>query len=71
MGATLLLVGLVAAVITAPLFDRFFARRLAISIKCICPVIAAGWVALIFGGASASASPLAGCARALMAAHWQ
>ncbi|KAI0744766.1 MFS general substrate transporter [Earliella scabrosa] len=48
MGAALLLVGLVAAAITSPLFDRVFTNHLAISCKAVVPVQAACWIALIW-----------------------
>ncbi|KAJ7881071.1 major facilitator superfamily domain-containing protein [Mycena olivaceomarginata] len=48
MGATLLLCGIVAAVVTAPLFDRVFTSHLARTIKTLVPLIAAGWFSLIW-----------------------
>ncbi|KAI0737523.1 major facilitator superfamily domain-containing protein [Daedaleopsis nitida] len=48
MGGTLLLVGLVTAAITAPLYDRVFTHHLALSIKATVPVMAACWLALIW-----------------------
>ena len=51
MGAALLLVGLVAAAITSPLFDRVFTNHLAISCKAVVPVQAACWIALIWESA--------------------
>ncbi|KAI0351646.1 MFS general substrate transporter [Trametes cingulata] len=48
MGAVLLLVGLVAAAITSPLYDRVLTHHLAFSIKVFCPVLAACWLALIW-----------------------
>ncbi|KAJ6609864.1 major facilitator superfamily domain-containing protein [Mycena sp. CBHHK59/15] len=48
MGAVLLLSGIVAAVITAPLFDRVFTNHLAITTKILVPVLAAGWLSLIW-----------------------
>jgi FLVCR family MFS transporter 7 len=50
-GATLLLAGIVAAIITAPLFDRVFTHHLAVTSKFVVPCIAAGWIGLIFAGA--------------------
>jgi hypothetical protein len=50
MGAVLLLSGIVAAIVTAPLFDRVLTHHLAISTKCLVPVVAAGWVSLIWAG---------------------
>lgn len=48
MGACLLLTGLVAAIITAPLFDRVFTHHLSITTKVLVPCTAAGWLALIW-----------------------
>ncbi|GBE87090.1 predicted protein [Sparassis crispa] len=48
MGATILLVGIVAAGVTAPLFDRVLAYRLALSCKILCPILAGGWLSLIW-----------------------
>ena len=48
MGAVLLLVGLLCAAITSPLFDRVFTYHLAPCIKIGLPIAAACWVALIW-----------------------
>ncbi|KAI0370892.1 MFS general substrate transporter [Pilatotrama ljubarskyi] len=48
MGAVLLLVGLIAAAITSPLYDRVLTHHLAFSIKVFCPILAACWIALIW-----------------------
>ncbi|KAF9051051.1 MFS general substrate transporter [Hymenopellis radicata] len=48
MGACLLLTGIVAAIITAPLFDRVFTRHLAITAKVFVPIIAIGWLSIIW-----------------------
>ncbi|TBU57173.1 MFS general substrate transporter [Dichomitus squalens] len=48
MGAVLLLVGLVAAAISSPLFDRVFTRHLALFGKLLLPGIAACYLALIW-----------------------
>ncbi|GBE87055.1 predicted protein [Sparassis crispa] len=48
MGATILLVGIVAAVISAPLFDRVLSHHLALSCKCLCPILGASWLSLIW-----------------------
>ena len=47
-GATLLLVGLVAAIITAPLFDRVFTHHLALTGKILVPIIGVVWLSLIW-----------------------
>ncbi|THU99971.1 MFS general substrate transporter [Dendrothele bispora CBS 962.96] len=48
MGACLLLTGLVAAVITAPLFDRVFTHHLALTAKILVPILGAAWLSLIW-----------------------
>ncbi|KAH7888728.1 MFS general substrate transporter [Phlebopus sp. FC_14] len=48
MGATLLLSGILASVVTAPLFDRVFTYRLGATLKVLVPVVAFGWLSLIW-----------------------
>jgi len=48
MGAALLLSGIVAAIITAPLFDRVFTHHLGLAARIFAPIIAACWLALIW-----------------------
>jgi len=48
LGATLLLAGLIAAIITAPLFDRVFTHHLAITAKLLVPVVAGAWLSLVW-----------------------
>ncbi|GLB37685.1 putative MFS general substrate transporter [Lyophyllum shimeji] len=48
LGACMLLTGIVAAVVTAPLFDRVFTHRLAFSAKMLVPVTAGAWLSLIW-----------------------
>ncbi|KAI0043663.1 MFS general substrate transporter [Auriscalpium vulgare] len=48
MGAALLLSGIVAAVASAPLFDRVFTHHLGATVKILCPIIGAGWLSLIW-----------------------
>ncbi|CDO70414.1 hypothetical protein BN946_scf184999.g55 [Trametes cinnabarina] len=48
MGAVLLLVGLIAAAITSPLYDRVLTHHLALSVKVLCPILLACWLALIW-----------------------
>lgn len=50
MGATLLLAGVVAAFLTAPLFDRVFTHHLAITAKCLVPLVDLAWLSLIWAG---------------------
>lgn len=47
-GAALLLSGIVAAIITAPLFDRVFTHHLGLAARIFAPIIAACWLALIW-----------------------
>jgi FLVCR family MFS transporter 7 len=50
MGACLLLSGILAAIITAPLFDRVFTHHLAITSKILIPTVGGGWLLLIWAG---------------------
>ncbi len=50
--ACLLLTGIVAAIVTAPLFDRVFTRHLAITTKIAVPIVAVVWLSMIWAGAS-------------------
>ncbi|KZT05289.1 MFS general substrate transporter, partial [Laetiporus sulphureus 93-53] len=47
-GATILLTGIVAAFITAPLFDRVFTHHLALTCKLLCPFLGGAWLGLIW-----------------------
>ncbi|KAJ7346561.1 major facilitator superfamily domain-containing protein [Mycena albidolilacea] len=48
MGATLILSGILAAVVTAPLFDRVFTSHLAITAKSLVPILAVAWLCFIW-----------------------
>ncbi|CCM00979.1 uncharacterized protein FIBRA_03027 [Fibroporia radiculosa] len=48
MGAALLLVGIIAALVTAPLFDRVFTHHLALTCKVLSPVLGATWLSMIW-----------------------
>jgi len=48
MGAALILSGLVAAIVTSPLFDRVLTHHLALTLRCVTPIIAASWFSLIW-----------------------
>ncbi|KAK7053012.1 hypothetical protein VNI00_004333 [Paramarasmius palmivorus] len=48
MGATLLLSGLVAACISAPLFDKILTHHLAITAKILVPCLGGAWLSLIW-----------------------
>ncbi|KIL65843.1 hypothetical protein M378DRAFT_1032878 [Amanita muscaria Koide BX008] len=47
-GACLLLTGIGAAAITAPLFDRVFTHHLAITIKVLVPPLSGAWLSLVW-----------------------
>ena len=51
MGATLLLSGILAAVATAPLFDRILVHHLTVTVRALCTISGVGWLALIWAGA--------------------
>ncbi|PFH46175.1 hypothetical protein AMATHDRAFT_77780 [Amanita thiersii Skay4041] len=48
MGACLLLTGIVAAIVTAPIFDRIFTHHLAITSKILVPILGGTWLSLIW-----------------------
>lgn len=48
LGACLLLTGIVAAIATAPLFDRVFTHKLALTTKILVPCVAVAWLSLIW-----------------------
>ncbi|KZT29060.1 MFS general substrate transporter [Neolentinus lepideus HHB14362 ss-1] len=48
MGATLFLSGVVSAIVTAPLFDRVFTHHLGLTCRVECPILAAGWLSLVW-----------------------
>ncbi|KAJ6490786.1 major facilitator superfamily domain-containing protein, partial [Mycena vitilis] len=48
MGAVLLLTGIAAAAVTAPLFDRVFTHHLALTVKILVPITSVGWFSLIW-----------------------
>lgn len=50
LGATLLLAGIVAAVVSAPLFDRVFTHRIGATLKILVPIVSAAWLSLIWAG---------------------
>ena len=50
MGATMLLTGITAAVVTAPLFDRVLTRHLGVTIRTLVPIVAVAWLSLIWAG---------------------
>lgn len=47
-GATLLLSGVIASVVTAPLFDRVLTHHLGITLKILVPIAAGAWLSLIW-----------------------
>ncbi|KAI9569600.1 MFS general substrate transporter [Boletus coccyginus] len=48
MGASLLLSGIIASAVTAPLFDRVFTHKLGITLKTLVPLVAVAWFSLIW-----------------------
>ena len=50
MGAAMLLSGIVAAIITSPVFDRVLTHHLGLAVRIICPIIATAWLSLIWAG---------------------
>ncbi|KAG6331792.1 hypothetical protein ID866_7298 [Astraeus odoratus] len=48
LGATLLLAGIIAAVISAPLFDRVFTHRIGVTLKTLVPIVSLSWLSLIW-----------------------
>lgn len=50
MGGIFLLSGLLAAILSAPLFDRVLVWHLAKTVKIALPVLGAAWIGLIFAG---------------------
>lgn len=50
MGAALLIAGIVAAIATAPLFDRVLTHHLSITLRILCPLIGSSWLSLIWAG---------------------
>jgi hypothetical protein len=50
----MLLSGITAAVVTAPLFDRVLTRHLGVTIRTLVPIVAAAWLSLIWAGAHKS-----------------
>jgi hypothetical protein len=50
MGAALLLAGIVAAIASAPIFDRVLTHHLGITVRILCPFIGVSWLSLIWAG---------------------
>jgi len=48
LGATLLLTGIVSALVTAPLFDRLLTNHLALTGKILVPIVGITWLAMIW-----------------------
>ncbi|KAG8887194.1 hypothetical protein FRB99_004306, partial [Tulasnella sp. 403] len=48
VGAALLIAGIVGALLTAPLFDRWLAHYIGITIRVSVPAIGAGWLSMIW-----------------------
>ena len=50
MGAALLFSGIVAAIASAPIFDRILTHHLGITVRIWRPIIGAAWLSLIWAG---------------------
>lgn len=48
LGASLMLAGIVSAVVTAPLFDRVFTHRIGLALKTLVPIVSLAWLSLIW-----------------------
>ena len=46
----MLLSGIVAAIITSPIFDRVLTHHLGLAVRILCPITAAAWLSLIWAG---------------------
>lgn len=46
----LLVAGLIAAAISAPIFDRVMTHHFGLTVKILCPIVGAGWLSLIWAG---------------------
>ena len=46
----MLLSGILAAIVTAPVFDRVLTQHLGLAVRVVCPIIAAAWLSLIWAG---------------------
>ncbi len=46
----MLLSGIVAAIITSPIFDRVLTHHLGLAVRVMCPIIAGAWLSLIWAG---------------------
>ncbi|KAI9437900.1 MFS general substrate transporter [Russula earlei] len=60
MGAAMLLPGILAAIATAPVFDRIFTHHLGIAVRILCPIIGLGWFSLIWAVRAHNAGALFG-----------
>ncbi|KAI6157770.1 major facilitator superfamily domain-containing protein [Pisolithus tinctorius] len=48
LGATLFLSGIIAAIITSPLFDRVFTHVMGITLRILVPIVSLAWLSLIW-----------------------
>jgi hypothetical protein len=46
----MLLSGIIAAIVTSPMFDRILTHHLGITVRILCPMIAGAWLSLIWAG---------------------
>ena len=54
LGATLLFSGILASIVTAPLFDRVFTHHMGVTLKVLVPIVAGAWLGLIWAGECSS-----------------
>ncbi|KAH9993244.1 hypothetical protein BJV77DRAFT_999502 [Russula vinacea] len=48
IGAAMLLSGIVAAIVTSPIFDRVLTHHLGVAVRTLCPIIGVAWLSLIW-----------------------
>ena len=46
----MLLSGIVAAIVTSPIFDRVLTHHLGVAVRTLCPIIGVAWLSLIWAG---------------------
>ena len=69
LGACLLLSGILAAIVTAPLFDRVFTHHLAATSKILVPAVAGAWLSLIWAGKDVHGTFLPSLCNAIVKPH--
>lgn len=46
----MLLSGILAAIVTSPIFDRVLTHHLGVAVRTLCPIIGVAWLSLIWAG---------------------